>query len=450
MSVLRSIFERRTGDTFGTTPAGWLLNALGGSKTAAGQTVSPATAEGIPVVYACVSILAETVGQLPLKLYKTVPRGQEPATDHPLYAVLHDLPNPFMTAIEFREVMMRWLALWGNCYAEIERRPDGQPVGLWPLASDRMTMDRDARGHLRYTYALQSGGTQTWTVVDTNNPPIFHLHINSRDGFTGRSPITILRESLGITVAADRHAASFFGMGAMPDVVFSKKGPGKMSPAARQNFIESWKEKFQGSAKAHGIALLEEEFTVTPLTMPMKDAQFLELRSFQIEDGARIYRIPLFMLGHTTAVTSWGTGIESMSQGFVNFTMLPWLVRWEQAIARDMLSVKSFNSHFARFSVQALMRGDSAARGTFYGKLFESGALSPNDILALEEMNGIGPDGNKRFVSTNLQLLDAPVVKPAPAPVAPVVPDEPMAPEPDAEMSSEGDTGPTGNAAGAA
>jgi HK97 family phage portal protein len=413
MNVLTSIFgERRSGDTFGTTPAGWLLNALGGGKTAAGQTVTPATAEGIPVIYACVSILAETVAQLPLKLYRFVPEGQIADTAHSLYTVLHDLSNPFMTSAEFREVMMRWLCLWGNAYAEIERDKAGNVVGLWPLASDRMTMDRSPRGFIRYTYSAKQGGVTSWEITNADNPPIFHLHINSQDGFTGRSPITILRESLGITVAADRHAGSFFSNGALPDIVLSKKGPGVMSPKARQNFVESWKEKFGGSAKAHGIALLEEDFTVTPLTMPAKDAQFLELRSFQIEDGARTYRIPLHMLQHTTAVSSWGTGIESISRGFMNYTMMPWFVRWEQSIARDLLTRKSFNTHFARFSTQAMMRGDAAARGAFYGALFAAGALSSNDILAFEEMNGIGPDGDKRFVSTNLQPLDGTVDSP--------------------------------------
>jgi HK97 family phage portal protein len=305
-------------------------------------------------------------------------------------------------------VMMRWLCLWGNCYAEIERDATGAVVGLWPLASDRMLMDRSPAGYLRYTYSSKAGGQATWEVKNPDNPPIFHLHINSQDGFTGRSPITLLRESLGITMAADRHAGAFFGNGAMPDLVLSKKGPGVMSAKARQNFIESWKEKFGGSAKAHGIALLEEDFTVTPLTMPMKDAQFLEVRSFQIEDGARTFRIPLFMLQHTNAVSSWGTGIESMGRGFVTFTLMPWLVRWEQAIARDLLTRKSFNTHFARFSTAGMMRGDSQGRASFYTSLVATGALSPNDVLALEEMNGIGPDGDKHFVSTNLQPLDGP------------------------------------------
>ena len=433
MNFLRSIFERRSEST-ASNPSAWLLESLGGGKTTSGQRITPYTAEGIPVVQACVSILSDTVGQLPLKLYKVVPQGREPATEHPLYPVLYNLSNPFMTATEFREVMMRWLCLWGNAYAEIERRADGNVVGLWPLAADRMTIEKDPRGSMRYVYRLQSGGTKMWTIDNPNNPPILHLQINSLDGFTGRSPITLLRESLGITVAADRHAASFFGGSALPDIILSKKGPGTMNPKARQNFVESWKEKFGGSAKAHGVALLEEEFTVTPLTMPMKDAQFLELRSFQIEDGARIYRVPLFMLGHTTSVTSWGTGIEQMFLGFVSMTMQPWLVRWEQAIARDLLTVKSFNTHFARFSVQALMRGDSASRGAFYSALQATGALSPNDVLALEDMNGIGPDGDRHFISANLKPLDTPEAEPVmpPPPVAPVMP-EPDA-EPDEDM----------------
>jgi HK97 family phage portal protein len=413
--MLRSIFEpRRERRSAWGNPTTQILEMLtGGSKTAAGQNVTPATAEGIPVIYACVGILAETLAQLPLKLYRHIGTGQEEATSHPLYDVLHDLPNPYMTSVEFREVLMRWLALWGNAYAEIVRDGSGRVSGLWPLASDRMTVERDTKTcNLQYIYRLKSGGFQTWTITDANVPPIFHLSINSQDGITGRSPITLLRESLGITVAADRHSASFFGNGALPDIILSRKGPGSMSPKAKQHFMESWKERFGGSEKAHGVALLEEEFTVHPITMPMRDAQFLELRAFQIEDGARTFRIPLHMLQHTTASSSWGTGLEQMSRGFVNFTLMPWLVRWEQAIARDLLGRNNYRTHFARFSTQALLRGDSAARGAFYTAQHQVGALSTNEIRAYEEQNSIGPDGDKRFVSTNLQPLAALMVAP--------------------------------------
>lgn len=416
MSLIRSIFERR--DTSVTSPAAWLLESLGGGKTASGQRVTPVTAEGIPVVYACVSILAETVAQLPLKLVERQQRGKVPATGHPLYAVLHDLANPFMTASEFREVMMRWLCLWGDCYAEIERRADGNVVGLWPLATDRMTMDRQG-SDIRYTYRLKDGGSREWVMRNPDNPPILHLRINSLDGFSGRSPITLLRESLGITVAADRHAGAFFGTGAMPDLVISKKGPGVMSKNARQNFVESWKEKFGGSAKAHGIALLEEDFTVTPLTMPAKDAQFLELRSFQIEDGARIYRVPNFMLGHTTNQTSWGSGIEEMGLGFVNFTLMPWLVRWTQGIARDCLTKKSFNTHEAVFIVSSLVRGDISKRYSAYAVGRQQGFLSGNDIRELEDMNEVA--GLDEYWRPENMAVVGEEPEPAPGVVPPLV-----------------------------
>lgn len=409
MNVVRAIFERRSASTLATTPAAWLLDALGGNKTASGQRITPSTAEGIPVVFACVGILGDTVGQLPLKLFRSTDEGKAPATTHSLYTVLHDLSNPFMTAIEFRQVMMRWLALWGNAYAEIERDKQGNVRGLWPLATDRMTVSKD-HGTLKYSYRTSNGTSREWWWDNPDNPPVFHLKINSLDGYTGRSPVTVLRESLGITRAADEHAARFFGNGALPDIILSKKGPGVMKPSAKQNFIESWKEKFGGSAKAHGIALLEEEFTVTPITMPLKDAQFLEVRSFQIEDGARMFRIPLFMLQHTTGQTSWGSGIEQMMLGAINLSFMPWFVLWEQAIARDLLTKKSFNTHFAKFLVQGLMRGDSAQRAAYYKSMHEVGALSTNEIRDLDEMNTIGPDGDRRFVSTNLQSLAAPVV----------------------------------------
>jgi HK97 family phage portal protein len=295
-----------------------------------------------------------------------------------------------------------------------------------------MVKDRDpSDGTVRYTYRLMNGGQQTWRIDNEDNPPILHLRINSLDGFTGRSPITLLRESLGITVAADRHSASFFGNGALPDIILSKKGPGAMSPKARQNFMESWKQRFGGAAKAHGMALLEEEFTVTPITMPMRDAQFLELRSFQIEDGARVFRIPLFMLQHNSKESSWGTGIEQMGLGFINFTLQPWLVRWEQAIARDLLTRKSYETHYARFSVQALMRGDSAARSAFYAAMLAAGSLSPNEIRGYEELNGV-EDGDEYYISANLKKVDAPDPVPGATPFGqPAAVEEPEDEEPE-------------------
>lgn len=367
-----------------------------GSPVAAGTRVSESTAEGIPAVFACVAFLSETVAQTPLKLMRRTERGRVPDEQHPLYTLLHDLPNPEMTAFDFRSTMMRWLSLWGNAYAEIVRDSQGRIVSLWPLRSDRMTIGRDRLNRLVYRYEGPNGQPITY-AFDAARPPILHLRIHSLDGINGRSPVRVLRESLGLTLAASEYGARFFGGdGSLRGVL---QTAGTLTPAAKQNLRESWTQLYGGVQGKHRIAILEQDLKYQAIGVPPEDAQFLQTRKFQLQEAARIYRVPLHLIGDLERSTN--NNIEHQGIEVVKFTLMPYFVSWEQSIKRDLLTNKSFNTHDAVFVVNALVRGDMLSRFQSYAVARQWGWMSVNDVLSLEDSETIN-NGDRYLEPMNM------------------------------------------------
>jgi len=367
-----------------TSPTVSLIQALGGGKTTSGATVNESTAEGIPAWYASVRVISETVGQLPFKLYRKVRGGKFPDERHPLYTVLHDFANPEMIAYVYREMQTRFLATWGNSYAEIERDGDGRVKALWPLAPNRMRVDRDEQNRKRFRYTAANGQGFEW-IWNPRRPPIQHLMINCENGLTGRSPIRVLLDSLGLTKAAQEYGERFFGNNQTPaGILYSKT---RLSPQAKQHLREGWQKVHGGLSNQQRLAILEEDLKFERVGLPNVEAQFLETRSLQIEETARILRVPLFMIQHMTKSTAWGSGIEQMGLGFVNFTLMNWLVQWVQATRRDCLSDRGFETHDAGFVVNSLVRGSFAERMAGYKIQAEIGMASPNDLLRREDEN---------------------------------------------------------------
>jgi HK97 family phage portal protein len=381
-----------------TSPSAWLVNLVqygpNQSETAAGQPINETIAEGIAAIYACVHIISETVGQLPLKLYRKQNGGKEPDTNHPLYSVLHDLANTEMTAIEFREMQTRHLALYGRSYAQILRNPRNEVTALWPLHPSRMFVDRDPLNRKRFRYYMGKGEYATF-LHDPAKPPILHLRINSEDGLDGRSPLVINRESLAITKAADTYQAAWFGNGAIPGMVLTH--PGKLSDKAKENLRKSWLDKFMGARKSNRVAILEEDIKVNVVGVDPQKSQLDALRKLQIEEAARIYRVPLFMIQSQTKDTSWGSGIEQQMLGFVNMTLMPWLVAWQQAVGRDLLSAKAFETHEALFVLNALVRGDIKTRYDAYAVGRQNGFLNGDDIAEIEDLNPLPNGAGKMY-----------------------------------------------------
>lgn len=390
MGFMASALERRyenSGSTNLVEPDRSLLQALGLSPSSAGIHVTEQKAEGLPAVYGCVDVISSMEAWLPLKVMRDLDGGgREPDTDHPLYTVLHDLANPFMTAFDFRAVMGRWKLLWGSAYAEVQRDRQGRVTALWPLRTDRMDPPKtNTLNQLVFKYRLQDGSAKDYVISDPDNPPLLRLMINSLDGLVGRSPIRVLMDSLGVSIAARDYGAYTFANKGIPSGILKFKTPLKKDQKDANR--ENWNKVHGGVSNAGRTAVLEGDVDYTPIGIPPQEAQFIELMKFQLEEVAgRIYRVPGFLLGHTEKSTSWGTGIEQQMRGFLTVTMMPHLTAWEQAIARDLLSRKTFRSHHATFITNALVKPDLLQLSQALKVQIEGGLLNPNEARALIDL----------------------------------------------------------------
>lgn len=390
----------------------------GGVQSQSGVTVSPEVAMGYIPYVAAVKIIAESVATLPLPLYRRITNGRYRDFRHPLYSVLHDQANPEMTAFEFREILTAHCCSWGNGYAEKLRGGDGQVRELWPLRPDHMTVRRNEERQIEYVYRIPG---QNVSVVLPRSE-VFHLRGLSFDGLVGYSVIkSHAREAIGLGLAAEQFGERFFANDARPGVYFL--APKGMTKEAKENFIRRWRESHEGSGSSHRTAVLEDGMDIKTVGIPPEDAQFLETRRFQVQEIARLFRIPPHMLGDVTGSTSWGTGIEQQQIGFVSHTLGSWLKRWEQAISRDLILPDERQFVYAEFLVDGFLRGDTAARWTAYREGWQTGVFSPDDIRAMENMNPL-PDGAGQTYYVPMNFMPAgtepPAPEPAPARAAPV------------------------------
>ena len=358
-------------------------------------------------VYSCVRILAEAVAGLPLHMYKYKDSGgKEKALDHPLYFLLHDEPNPEMTSFVFRETLMTHLLLWGNAYAQIIRNGNGKVVALYPLMPNRMSVDRDSQGRLYYQYyrGLDEAKINKDNIVVLSPQDVLHIPGLGFDGIIGYSPIAMAKNAVGMAIACEEYGAKFFANGAAPGGVLEHPGIVKDPERVR----ESWNSVYQGSGNSHKIAVLEEGMKYTPIGISPEQAQFLETRKFQINEIARIFRVPPHMVGDLEK--SSFSNIEQQSLEFVKYTLEPWLVRWEQSMIRSLLTTEAKKNYFIKFNVDGLLRGDYQSRMSGYAVARQNGWMSANDIRELENLDQIPEEegGNLYLVNGNMiQIKDA-------------------------------------------
>ena len=349
-------------------------------------------------VYACVKILAETVASLPLHLFKKGKGGKsEMAEQHPLFSCLYEMPNDEMTSFEFREMMMTSLLLWGNAYAR-KIRKNGHVTELWYLKPQLMTVERDTQtGKIKYTYSDDI----TNQTYEYKPEQIFHVKGLSLDGVTGLSPISQAREAVGLSLATEEYGAKFFGNGARPGGVLEHPGILKDPEKLR----ESWNKVYQGTRNSHKVAVLEEGMKYHTIGIAPEDAQFLETRKYQVNEICRIFRVPPHLVGDLERATF--SNIEHQSIAFVQHTIRPWLVRWEQAISRSLLDEKERLLYFSRFNVDGLMRGDYKSRMEGYAIGRQNGWLSANDIRHLEDLPPIPKEqgGDAYLVNGNMTAV---------------------------------------------
>lgn len=373
-------------------------------RTTSGKPVNERTAMQTTAVYACVRILAEAVASLPLHVYEYQDDGGKKLVhDHPLYYLLHDEPNPEMTSFVFRETLMSHLLIWGNAYAQIIRDGAGRVLGLYPLLPDKMEVQRDDKGNIYYVYSRNSDENPTFKEygnIKLKAEDVLHIPGLGFDGLIGYSPIAMAKNAVGMTLACEEYGASFFANGANPGGVLEHPGVLKDPSKVR----ESWNSVYRGVNNAHKIAVLEEGMKYQQIGIPPEEAQFLETRKFQINEIARLYRIPPHMVGDLDK--SSFSNIEQQSLEFVKYTLDPWVIRWEQSLQRSLLLPGEKGKYFIKLNVDGLLRGDYQSRMNGYAVGRQNGWFSANDIREMENMNPI-PDEE----GGNLYLINGAMTK---------------------------------------
>lgn len=404
MGLINKLFKSRDRPKIDNRTVGGSYSFyMGGSS--AGKNVNERSAMQMTAVYSCVRILAEAVAGLPLHLYRyKEDGGKERAIDNNLYHLLHDEPNKEMSSFIFRETLMTHLLLWGNAYAQIIRNGKGEVVALYPLMPNKMQVDRDENGELYYIYTRSSDEAKTMEGVTVYLTPRDVLHIPGLgfDGLVGYSPIAMAKNAIGLAIATEEYGAKFFANGAAPSGVLEHPGTIKDPSRLREN----WNSTFGGSANSGKVAVLEEGMKYTPISISPEQAQFLETRKFQIDEIARIFRVPPHMVGDLEK--SSFSNIEQQSLEFVKYTLDPWVIRWEQSLSRALLNEDEKRKYFFKFNLEGLLRGDYESRMSGYAVARQNGWMSANDIRELENMDKIPAEdgGDLYLINGNMLPLN--------------------------------------------
>ena len=372
----------------------------GGADTYTGKTVNATTSMNYSAYYSAVLILAETMASLPVGVFRKRPDGfTEPATDHPLWPILHDAPNEEMTSTEFRGIMQGHLASWGNAYAQKRMTGGGRVESLWPLRPDRMEVRRDrTTRRLAYEYQPDSGPTQHLTRDD-----VLHLRGFGFDGIKGYSTFSQGRQAIAMGMTAEEFGGRFFANAASTNIAL--RHPGVLGKEAKENLIRSLQERHVGTEKAWKPLILEENMGIEQVGVPPEDAQLLQLRGHQVEEIARIFRIPPHMLQHLDRATF--NNIAELGVGFLTYTMLPWIKRWDEGLWLQLLSPPDRRQMVIKHNVRGLLRGNLKDQAQYYKDGRQWGWLSVNDIRRLEDMPPV-EGGDAHHSPLNMAPLNAP------------------------------------------
>jgi len=386
MGLFRRIFGGRESRSASLRPGDPALAELFGlgSGTTAGVSVTPENAREVPVVDACISLAEDTLATIPLDLFERTKAGQgERRPEMPLHKLLHDTPNDFQTSAEFRQMLEGWRLTHGNAYAEIVWRGDGSPEALLPMHP------LECRG-----FRLQSGKVAYRFQPSDGRPPriltageVLHLRDKpfKRDLISGQSRVERHRNTIGLAKATGEYLARFFSNNAIPKS-FLKTGKSGLSDTQIDQLREQFEQKHGGLANAHRVGVLRGDLDLVKLGIDNDSAQVIETYAGAIADVARVYGTPLHMIGETTKQTSFGTGIEQMSIGFVVYHMRPKFVVWEQALNRALMSTAMRERFYFEFNADGLLRGDFKTRMEGYALLVQWGVVTINEVRRRENL----------------------------------------------------------------
>ncbi|MBF0358873.1 MAG: phage portal protein [Magnetococcales bacterium] len=372
-----------------------LAEWFGGATTQAGATVTPETALSCPAVYSSLGLLADTIGTIPLNLYE---RGKGSAREkkvkHPLHKLLHDAPNSWQTSVQWRQEQMFHLGTFGNGYSRIRYRGDGMPVALEPFYPRDVTPFKLDKGGVAYRVGPTGETLLSHEVLHLRRRPF------DRHGISGKSPVTLHRETIGRAMGQAAYMASFFGNSAAPKGVLELEQP--VTDKAATSLRESWERRHQGTANAHRLAILDGGMKFKPIGMSNQDAQTLEAyQSTVSEIASRVYGVPSHLIGLNEKQTSFGTGVEQQSIGFVVYSIRPYAVDFEQVLNQALIPPSRRGSLFFEFNVEGLLRGDAKASAEVLATHIQWGIMTPNEARKLKNLPPL-EGGDSRLQPLNM------------------------------------------------
>ncbi|RAP29057.1 hypothetical protein C2W64_04004 [Brevibacillus laterosporus] len=394
--IFRSLLQENESDF--QNPKDWLINMLGGSTTYSGERVTSDTALLNSNVYTCASILGGDIGKLPIQIFKRKGDRIERERSHPVVNLLGIRPNPYMSAYTFKELLQVHVMLWGNAYALIDWGRDGRPQALWPLNPTLTEVTTDPKtGEVWYVTTLPNGEQRKIPWFD-----VLHLKAISKTGLKGISPISVIREKLGIQQASDKFIGAFYANGTTSRGIL--KVPDILQPEAKDRTRTEWLKVNSGLSNAHKVAILDGGMDYQSLGMPLKDAEFIETQKFGIGEIAKIYKIPPHKLGQLDRATF--SNIEHQSIEYVKNTLQPIITNWEQEIDYKLFTNKERKQFYSKFNVESELRGDSQSRAQYYKDMVSISGITFNEVRAKENQNGYGEIGDRPIIPLNMTWLD--------------------------------------------
>lgn len=366
----------------------------------------------IATAFSCIRLLAEIPGTLPLKLFKKTKGGREEATNHPLYRILHDTPNQYQTAIEFKETMQLHLASRGNTYAQVTRNA-GNVTALLPLYASAMEPHLHKSGVVSYKYQEETG------ITEYGPEDILHIRLFGPGPLIGLSPLSYARQALGMAVSIEDSTNKLFANGMRPGGVVYNDTATFLNTEQRELLRSSLAQKHAGTDNAFRTLVLEGGYKYEPVTLSPEDAQMLEQWSFSIEEICRFFRVPPQLIGQTDKASSWASSLENLNLYFLQYSLVPYLKKWEQAIARRLLTVQErTEGYYAEFSVDALQRSDFRTQSEGYAKALggpgSQGYMTINEVRRKQNLPDV-EDGDEVIRATgpsgNVDGTQAPIAR---------------------------------------
>ncbi|KAA0792465.1 MULTISPECIES: phage portal protein [Bacillus] len=389
--IFRQLF-RNQDTTDLKNPSPW-FKSLFGYQAASGEKVTVESSLGVPTVYRCINILANSVAMLPFQTFKKTAKGRERDKAHQVYFVLERRPNPYQSPFKFKHLIETHRNTWGNAYINIHWGVDGRPKELWVLNPAVTTPTVDLKTNkLWYFTSLPDG-----TPIKIPDDDIIHLTTLSTDGLKGKPPIQIARESIGSSQAAQKFKGKFFTNGAAHSGIL--KTQQALGKEAKEVLRDAWEEANTGLNNAQRIAILDAGLEFEKVGMPLKDAQFIEGMKFDKGEIANIFNIPLHMINELDRATF--SNIEQQALDFIQNTLSPILIQYEEEFSYKAFSFNEQKRYYLKFNLTSLLRADSKSRAEFYKIMLDAGAFSINKVLELEDMDGIGEYGDKHRVDLN-------------------------------------------------